>query len=366
MKTIKSIFLLAFATVALTGCLGDPPVYHQENIAVIINEGNFSDQNGSISYYYEESKVVENDILKRANNNTDLGAIIQSVTLVSDGTMYVVCNSADKIEVFDVSNGKRLMTPYTGADLATPRYLTGDSHYLYITNWGEGVDGGFGWMTFPNAYVLVLDRSNNWATNRKIPCGSDAEEILYLNNNLYVATGEGVAVINPSTDQLSLISTPAGLSGGAKSFALSAGNKLWVSYPDDQKLVAINLVDNSVVGTYSMPLDWTGKITFNYAGTKIYSYKTEFDMSYSPLWAAIYEFDVAGNSYKEFYRGVGGSYFYSVGVSPNTDYVYTADVNSFMGNSRLIVLDASGNKIDENTVGVGTSGMRFLSFLKQE
>jgi len=367
MKTIKTIFLLAFMTVVLNGCLGDLPVYHQENVALIINQGNFSDKNGSISYYFEESGAVENDLLKRANNNTDMGAIIQSMEVTDSEMMYVVCNSVDKIEVFDVRSGKRMMNPYAGDDLSTPRYLTGDARYLYITNWGEGVDNGFGWEVYPDAYVLVLDRTNNWSTVRKIACGSDAEEILYLSNmnKLYVATGEGVAVIDLPSYHVGLIETPVGLFGGAKSIVLSQGNLLWASYPDDQKLVAINLLNNTVHNVYDMPLDWMGQIVSNSTGTKIYSYKTEFDASYNPLWAAIYEFDVATGTYKEFFKGVAGSYFFGVGVSPYTGNVYTANVNNFISNSLLLVIDPFGVKIDEKTVGVGTCGMRFMSFLKQ-
>jgi DNA-binding beta-propeller fold protein YncE len=136
--------------------------------------------------------------------------------------------------------------------------------------------------------------------------------------------------------------------------------------PEEQKLVAINLINNSVQGVYDMPIDWSGKIANNYIGTKIYSFKTEFDAAtYAPLWAAIYEFDVETKTNREFYRGVAGSWFYSVGVSPYTGNVYTADVNRFIGNSLLIALDPSGNKIDQKEVGVGTSGMRFMSFIKQ-
>jgi DNA-binding beta-propeller fold protein YncE len=258
--------------------------------------------------------------------------------------------------MFDTKTGKAAMSPFL-TDLSTPRYITGSGNKIYITNWGEGVDDGSGWWIFPNAYVLVVNYPG-WTVDRKIDCGSDAEDILYINGKLYVATGEGIAVINPETDQVELINTPAGLHGGAKSFALSP-NRLWASYPNDEKLVAINLANNTVAGTYDMPLDWSGKITYNYSGTKIYSYKTEFDAFYNPLRAAIYEFDVESKTYREFW-GADGAYFYSVGVSPLTGNVYTADVNNFMGNSLLLVLNSSGVKIDQKTVGVGTNGMRFL------
>jgi len=366
MKTIKNIFLLAFMAVILTACLDDSLVYYSDNVVVVVNQGNFSAQDGSISYYYETTRKVENEILKKANNNTDLGAIIQSAIISRTGEIYVVCNNVDKIEVFNAFDGKALVSPFTNpAHLSTPRYIAAGGNKLYVTNWGEGVDNGFGWQVYPNAYVLVLRYDNTWIVDRKISCGSDAEEIINVNNKLYVATGGGVFVIDLNTEAQTLISTPAGF-GGAKSFALSVGNLLWASYPDAQKLVAINLNDNTVQGDYEMPLDWSGKITGNHTGTKIYSFTTDFDAAYAPEMAYIHEFDIDTKTSKKFYKGGAGSWFYSVGVSPFTGNVYTADVNNFMENSRLIVLDSSGNKIDDQIVGIGTCGFHFLTFLKDE
>jgi hypothetical protein len=357
MKVIKSIFVLAFMALISNSCLNDNTTIPQyDDFVVIINQGNYNDQNGSISYYNEITKEIENNILKRANGN-DLGAIIQSAEISSSGALYVVCNNKDKIEVFNVFTGKNMMSITT--NLSSPRYLTGDGSRLYITNRGEGVSSGSGWKeVYPNAYVLVLNASNNWAFDYKIPC-SDAEEIFQLNDRMYVASGEGITVINTNTSQKETIIN-TGLQGGAMSMVVSKGYLLWASYPDEQKLVAINLMDHSVQGIYNMPLDWMGQIAVNNSGTKIYSFQTEFDNDWNPLQGVIYEFDVDSKSYSEFYKGVRGSYFYSIGVSPFTNNVYTADVIGFKGNSRLLVLDASGNKIDQKDAGVGTCGFRFM------
>lgn len=368
MKTIKIIFLLAFTAVILNGCISDDlPVYYQKNVALIINQGNYSDKNGSVSYYYEESGTVENNLLKSANN-TDLGASIQSVELSSSGLIYVICNNVDKIEVFDAYTCKAKGAPFIGSNLSTPRFITGDGHKLYITNWGdESVNNGFKTI-YPESYVLAAtyNNNNNWAVERKIECGSDAEDILYLDNKLYVATGEGVAVINTDTYEVDVIEAPVGFNGGAKALTLSKGNLLWVSYPDDQKLVAINLVTHTILDSYDMPLDLMGQISADYYRTKIYSYKTTFDANNAALWAAIYEFDVDNKTYREFYRGMEGSCFYSVGVSPFTGNVYTADINDSMVNSLLLVINPSGNVIQQKEVGVRTCGMRFFRIQQEE
>ncbi|MCL2097513.1 MAG: hypothetical protein FWH23_01970 [Bacteroidales bacterium] len=355
METIKRFFLLAFVAVTLNACLGDPPVYRYDNIVIVINQGNFTDQNGSISYYYEDTKEVKENVLNIANGTT-LGASIQSAEVSNTGALYLVCNYADKIEVFDISTGRAVASPFTGSDLSSPRYIAGGNS-LYITNWGEGVDNGSGWQIFPDSYVLALSYyNNNWVAGRKIPCGTSAEDIRNINNKLYVATEEGIAVIDVNNgDAIDLIIPPAGTFGGAKSFVQSKNNLLWASYPDAQKLVAIDLTNNSVQGAYDMPLDWMGPIACNYAGTKIYSCKDN----------SIFELDVDTKAFETFFTGVSGAYFYSIGVSPFTGNVYTANTK-FDGNSTLLVLSAEGNLIDQKTVGVGTCGFRFLQKVEEQ
>ena len=368
MKTIKKTFFLAFMAVILNGCLGDSPTYRVENTVLIINEGNFGAAgNGSISYYNELTGAVEPNVL-----NKNLGAIIQSVAVSSSGEIYVVCNSADKIEIFDAFTGKALGSFNYPDSLSTPRYIAADGSRMFITNWGVGEEIAPKYKIYPNSYVLVID-PNSHQKARKIYCGSDAEELIHLNNKLYVATGEGVLVLDVNANYAkTLIPPPPGVFGGAKSFVLSDGGLLWVSYPDAQKLVAINFLNNNVVeGSYDMPLDWSGKIARNGTGTKIYSFTTEFEAvePYPPLRGFIHEFDVQTRTKKPtpFFEGVEGSWFYSVGVSPFTGNVYTADVMGFSGDSRLIVLNSSGEIIStDKIVGVGTSGFHFLLFFREE
>ena len=65
--------------------------------AIILNEGNFGAGNGSISYYYEESQRIANDTVKSANNDSEIGSLVQSIFLY-DTVGYIVCNASDKVE----------------------------------------------------------------------------------------------------------------------------------------------------------------------------------------------------------------------------------------------------------------------------
>ena len=74
----------------------------------IINEGNFGDGNGSLSFYHFEKKEIENDIFYTVNNRP-LGDVPQSMMIFGEKAFIVVNNSA-KIEFIDLNNLKSIST----------------------------------------------------------------------------------------------------------------------------------------------------------------------------------------------------------------------------------------------------------------
>jgi hypothetical protein len=239
--------------------------------------------------------------------------------------------------------------------LATPRYITYDDTYCYITNWGPGQDAGGGWYTYPNSYVLVADRWTRDAV-KKIPCGSDAEGIISTGNKLYVATGEGVTVINKTFGTVVDTIVAPTFTGGAKHFVVDGYNQLWASYPGSG-LLKINLQTDAAIEEITIPVDWQGQIAINAEAGKIYTYEAQYT---SPKVSKIYELDIATKTQKEFATGI---WFYSIGVSPATGNVYTAEVNNFSSNSELRVYNASGTLQDSQQTGVGTCDFKFFSII---
>jgi hypothetical protein len=360
MQHLKQLFFLGIAALWLCACNLDtkPVTYLYDNVVVAVNQGNFAERNGTLSYYHEGADVIENNVLKEANKY-DLGALIQSITISNGGVLYVICNTPDKVEVFDVVTKKALTTTPFTENLSNPRYAALDDNYLYISNWGEGVDDGTGWLTYPNSYVLAVSLIS-WSVSEKILCGSDAEEIIFANNKLYVATGEGVAVISELKVEKTIAATS--FVGGAKHLVKDKNEKVWVSYPGEG-LLQINPSTETAESEYVIPIDWLGQIASNYDRSKIYTYNTTFDNNYTAQGAAIYEFDVATRTHKTFAEG---DYFYSIGASPYTGNVYTAEVNNFAGNSELLVFDAQGEKVANHLIGVGTCDYRYFRITGEE
>jgi DNA-binding beta-propeller fold protein YncE len=234
-----------------------------------------------------------------------------------------------------------------------------DDNYFYITNWGQGEEVSPDWYIYPNSYVLVADR-RTLEKVKDFPCGSDAEDIIVAGNKLYVATGEGVVVINKTSGDIEkTISASSTFTGGAKHFVVDGQNQLWASY-SGSGLLKINPLTDTAVEEIPMPVDWMGQIAINVNAGKIYTYETD----YNSLASKIYELDIATKTHKEF---ASGTYFYSIGVSPATGNVYTAEVNGFTSNSRLLIYDATGALLDDSKLaGIGTCDFKFFSIVEKE
>jgi hypothetical protein len=354
--TKRFFFLLLAGICYLSACNfdSDPVEYTYDNVALVVNQGNFSERNGTLSYYYETKGVIENNVIY-ATNNYDFGDIIQSVTISAEGNMFVIGSS--KIDAFDVVTKQVLATELFKDSLFDPRFMTMDDSYYYITNWGAAQGAGGGWYTYPNSYVLVADRRTGDAV-KKIPCGSDAEGIISKDSKLYVATGKGVTVINKTSGAVVNTIVALTFTGGAKHFVVDSQDQLWASYPGNG-LLKINPVTGAVEEV-PIPVDWMGQIAINVAAGKIYTYKTTFDASYTAQEAHIYELDIATKTHKDF---ATGTYFYSIGVSPATGNVYTAEGNNFSSNSELLVYSADGTEVNRKTAGEGTCDFKFFSII---
>jgi DNA-binding beta-propeller fold protein YncE len=358
MHAKRFFFLLLAGICFLSACNldSDPVKYTYDNVVLVVNQGNFSVGNGTLSYYYETNKEIENNVIR----GYDFGDIIQSVTVSAEGYMFVIGSS--KIDVVDVLTKQALATELFKDDLSGPRFMTMDNSYYYITNWGPGEEVSKDWYIYPHSYVLVASRQTG--ATKKILCGSDAEGIISIDNKLYVATGEGVAVIDKySQTVVDTIKAPT-FTGGAKHFVVDGQKQLWASYPDGNGLLKINPVTGAATEEVAMPVDWMGQLAINADAGKIYTYETTFDADYNALEAKIYELDIATKTHKVFAKS--GTYFYSIGVSPATGNVYTAEVNGFSSNSEMLVYDASGTLLDTELTGVGTCDFKFFSIIERE
>lgn len=187
-KTTTLLSLLVF-TILLAGCelAGEEPeeTLQPSSGVYIANQGNFSDANGTITFYDPADQSVSRNIVP------NLGTIIQSITLV-DGRGYIMSNSANRIDVFNLDTHERI-AQITGVN--SPRYMAVvDENTAYVTNLFSGT-------------VTVINTETNTVADT-IAVGSNPEGIAVVDGRAYIAnsgfgSGSTVSVIDTETDTVS-------------------------------------------------------------------------------------------------------------------------------------------------------------------
>ncbi|GIV58631.1 MAG: hypothetical protein KatS3mg042_1544 [Rhodothermaceae bacterium] len=175
------------------------------------NQGNFSDANGSVTAYDPATGTVTVDAVPGLNT------LVQSLTL-HDGRGYVMANTSDRVDVFDVATLQRT-AQITG--VPSPRYLAVvDAGKAYVTNL---VFGGPGTVT-------VLDLATNTVAGT-ITVGDSPEGLAVHGGRAYVAnSGFGfsttVSVIDTATD--AVVETRDVGCDGPRFVAVDAEEEVWV------------------------------------------------------------------------------------------------------------------------------------------
>ena len=178
---------LAFLLLALVGAGCDATDPGEEAAPVrgiyVANQGNFSDNNGSLTVYEPESGLTFTVL-------DDVGTLVQSLTL-TDTRAYVVANTAGAIDILDLDFeiNERIGRI---AEVPSPRYLTlVEPAKAYVSNLFAGT-------------VTVLDVGARRAVGT-IEVGANPEDIAVVGGRAYVANsgfgaGTTLTVIDLATD----------------------------------------------------------------------------------------------------------------------------------------------------------------------
>ena len=304
-------------------------------------EGPFGSGTGTVSFYNRTTGAVSNDIFQSANT-FPLGNVVQSVNIYN-GKGYVVVNNAGKIEVVTANDFKSVGS-ITG--LNSPRYFLGiTSAKGYVSEWGT--TGGT---------VRVINLSNN-SISSTINVGNGAENMVMVNNNVYVACSGGfvndsiVTVINSTTDA---VVTTINVGPNPGDIKVDANGKIWVlcggqwngsftSLDKTGKLVRINPSNNTVeqTFTFSSTLSMPSNLAINSAKNKLfYTYQGK-----------IYNHDITALNLSS--MGLVDRSFYGLGFDPVNDYLYAADAGNFSSNGKVVRYNGStGSKVDSFAVGI--------------
>ena len=359
---IRSLFVAAFlftGTFAFTSCDNDsdaPSGAYSEDGVFVMNEGNYTQSNASVSYYNNSSKQVLYQIF-RTENNRLLGDVIQDMDIY-DGRAFLVVNNSNKLEVVNAATFK---SAGTVEGLNQPRYFTALSKNKgYVTEWLNYDPKTF---IFPNGRIAVIDLKS-YTVTKTIEVGVQPEQLALVGDRLYI-TNQGsntVSVINTATDEVEktipVTDSPNSLAVDASNnvWVLSSGNKVYATYPEVDAarstagaLTKINGASGTVLSTFTFPdvAASAGKLTLNGARNSLY-YIYNGNVVKQDVNAASLSHTVVINRS-----------FYGLGVDPDNGYIYGGDQNGFTGDGTVMIYQPDGTKAGEFKAGIGPNGFVF-------
>lgn len=347
MKLSRNYFLvLLFSmTVFVTSCSKDDeqPKGEFSSGVLVINEGDFTAANGTVTYYDPTTQSATQDIFGLKNNTKALGSVVQSATIAGDFA-YVVVNNSNKVEV---ANADTFVSEYTLNDVSLPRYFTTVGDKGYLTEWVSFSDPG-------RVSVVNLTSHKVEAT---ITTDYGAENIIAVAGKLFVSNNfsNTVSVIDQATNKETLKIT---IASSPAEIVLDGENKLWVICGGDYgssnaALVRINPSNNLVEKTIPLGISLASHagIALNKAKNQLYYftskavYKMSTSATVAPASAFITPSSVVG--------------LYGIGVDPNEDVLYIADAKGFQVNGVVYRYTPEGTAIDNFTAGKGPNGFIF-------
>ena len=324
-------------------------VYNEHGIFVI-NEGAYSNNNGSVSYIPNNSSSVMSDVFKRMNNNIGLGDIVQSM-YIYNGRAYIVVNNSHKVEVVDIKTFKSVGT-ITG--FLSPRYfLAVGSGKAFVSDWMSD-----------NIKVVDL---NTLTITSSIPTGAGPEQLVVNNNKAYITNVGGfgndstVTIVDITTNTViktlevglnpnSIISLPDG-----KLFVLCGGTigPDYLSGTADDvggKIVQIDPAVDTILKTVNFPQAvHPVKMTIKKESSDIY-----FLSGADGYTGKVCKLDTMFLTNSTVINGA----FYGVGVNPDNGNFYCGRPG-FSANSYVLRFTTAGSLIDSLLVGIGPNGFVF-------
>jgi YVTN family beta-propeller protein len=196
---MKYIFLIIFSILQIfiiSGCSDNStnpitPIDPANRGVYVVNEGLYSQNNSSLTYYEFTSKKVVQNVFSTANSGKNLGDTGNDI-VISGKTGFVSVNVSNKIEIFDVNTFRSKGTIDLGANSNPRKIFAKDSITAFVT--------GFSGKVYKiNTQSLSIEK--------EITVGSFPEGIVEANGKLFVAnsglgSGNSISVIDLGTDRV--------------------------------------------------------------------------------------------------------------------------------------------------------------------
>ncbi|AUD03178.1 YncE family protein [Spirosoma pollinicola] len=324
----------------------DPDPIPYESGVFILNAGNFSDNNGTISFLSRTGNTVATNILQAANPSLLPSGGVQGYTEVNGKGLILVDNTAasqDKVEIVESGTFKSRAT-LKSPDIENPRQvISAGPNKAYISCWD--VSGSGGAFYKDPGYIAVVDLNTSTVV-KKIPAVKGVEKMVIAGTEAFVGSNtysgdKTLLIIDLNTDtekqRIAFGSTPEPL-------ALDATGKLWIQTGNDlvqldpqTRLIAKRLTFASAPGSVTFSTD---KRSFIYT-----------------LNGKTYRLPVDANS--ALGSQILARSFSSLGIDPQTKRIYGSVIPSYKQAGYVLRYEESGALIDSVKAEIAPSGFYF-------
>ncbi len=368
MKLTSSSLLGAIGLATLfTACTKttDPtPAGPYTNGVFVLNAGNFSDNNGSLSWLTREGKTgtpdrAETDLFQVRNRRPITGGVQGYVEAGSRGLILVDNSGAglDRVEIV-TSDSLRSVKTLAAPDIENPRYAVRISDTkAYVTCWGST-------GTYPNfyinpGYVAVIDLVTNTVT-KKISLQKGAEGITVIGTEAFVGGAGGDKLVQVIDTQTDLLKTSITVASDIGKLLPDANNKLWGL--SGKNVIRIDPAGKTVEATIPVGSDTRkspGSLTASADRRSFYYTYTFYDAAdnYKQK-GELYKFNITDATIGTA-TPVVNRIFSGLGFDPTANVLYGGFTPSYKQAGYVFRYQPTGQLIDSVKVEIAPSGFYF-------
>jgi len=338
-------FTLVFLTfIILNGCNNsdDPiPKGKYDEGVLIINEGNFSDADGSLGFYDRSTDLFTSKIFEKENDHP-FGGLMQSA-LIHQNLIYLINNLGDRIEVADASTLASSGVIFEG--LSLPRYMVANGSKGYVSNWGP-YNSNF---ESPESFIAIINLET-LMVDKTISVGSRPEGLFIDNGKVYVSSQSSnqISVIDLESDQIQTIPAPFGTS-----FFFKNDSDLWLTTLDG--ILVMNADRTDFDRTISIA-NFSGKVALNTTSNETYALTSNWAPDYSFTENEIVKINLTTGGQLPIFSDKN---LYGLGFDSRSGNIYIANSNAFTGNGTIIQINSNGKELGSFPSGRGPNGFIF-------
>lgn len=348
-KQLTKGIALSLLALSVWNCkTSDPEPTPYDAGVYIINQGNFGDNNGTLSYLPRTGNTVATNIFAQANPSMTLTGGLEDYTEINGKGLLLVDNMTagqDKVEIIEGGTFKSRAT-LKSPDIENPRrVIQAGLNKAYVSCWD--VSGSGNAFYKDPGYIAVVDL-NNSTVIKKISAVKGVEAMVLAGSEVFAGStsysgDNSLLVINTETNEVKQkITFPA----APRPIAVDADGKLWVLA--GQEMIQMDISTRAFGKRLTLPASpnaiaiSSDKRTFFYSANK-----------------RTYKFSISDGTASTT-NPVFNRAFSALGVDPLTKRIYASVIPSYKQAGYVLRYEETGpTLVDSVRAEIAPSGFYF-------